>query len=407
MNKQILPLLLLLLLVVACTPEVAPTPRPVDNDDNGDRPRTADVEPTEIVPTQVVAPTSAAAPTATAEPVPTATVTAAPTATPEEAGLTGPDINFANIQLTLSKSVANRLYPIEEENGQQVMLLADENGRCGEVACFHFFHLSDADWQEESITDLAQAIIDQDPNFRFEFGSATLLLQSRTQYIVTDHIAGVAALTLHAQYPAVANNKDLRFQFWGFTLDGGTAVSLNIPITHPGLAPDGNPTQASGPNLAIPLPTVNSSDDEAVLAAVRAYDAEVAAFLDTVADAQFLPSLTDIEAILDSVQVGKVTHFGNANAAIQGRWLFSEAVDENLSASYSYFFDDGWLWFEGYPPRAWSGRYEIIDETPEQIVLQLTSLHEEGEELDDRLMTITVNADGTLTIDGQGPFAQP
>ncbi|WP_420629179.1 LVIVD repeat-containing protein [Candidatus Leptofilum sp.] len=92
-------------------------------------------------------------------------------------------------------------------------------------------------------------------------------------------------------------------------------------------------------------------------------------------------------------------------AAIQGRWSYTEAVDENFSASYSYFFEDGELSFEGYPPRFWSGNYEVVEESSEQIVLSLTNMDEEGEPLDDRLMTIDINSDGTLLIDGQGSYA--
>ena len=119
---------------------------------------------------------------------------------------------------------------------------------------------------------------------------------------------------------------------------------------------------------------------------------------------QLICMLGMILFFISSCTPTEATHFGAADAAIQGGWQFSEEVDTNFSASYNYFFNDGWVWFDGYPPRSWSGNYEFVDSSDSRITLQLTNLKEEGDLVEDRLITIEINADGTLMIDGKGPF---
>ncbi|WP_420629192.1 hypothetical protein [Candidatus Leptofilum sp.] len=96
-----------------------------------------------------------------------------------------------------------------------------------------------------------------------------------------------------------------------------------------------------------------------------------------------------------------------AEQKIQGSWSFSEAVDEDFHASYSYTFEDGLVRFSGYPPLEWNGRYRILPAENNLITLELFDLEDEDGPRDSYTLDLAVDSVAdAMMIGNKGPFTR-
>ncbi len=109
--------------------------------------------------------------------------------------------------------------------------------------------------------------------------------------------------------------------------------------------------------------------------------------------------------VVACAEVGSPT--AQAEQQIQGRWSFSEEVDEDFHASYSYTFEDGLVRFSGYPPLEWNGRYRILSAENNLITLELFDLEDEDGPRDSHTLDLAFgSAANAMMIGNKGPFTR-
>ena len=104
-------------------------------------------------------------------------------------------------------------------------------------------------------------------------------------------------LTENAQYPVSANNQDLFYHFEGVTRDGAYYVIAILPITAPALA------ETSESRAAIPAGGVAYPDLTDPKADMPGYYAAVTALLNGTPATAFVPALSQLDALLQSMRV--------------------------------------------------------------------------------------------------------
>jgi len=104
--------------------------------------------------------------------------------------------------------------------------------------------------------------------------------------------SGIRYLTQYAQYPATANNHDLFYTFQGLTSDGAYYVTAMLPVNATFLAADSNPDSPVPPD-GIPFHQGNPQE----------YYASVVEKLNATAPEAFTPSLSTLDALIQSFQV--------------------------------------------------------------------------------------------------------
>jgi hypothetical protein len=104
--------------------------------------------------------------------------------------------------------------------------------------------------------------------------------------------AGIRMVTQYDQAPIPVNNHELVYHFEGLTSDGANYVIVVFPINAATLPADGNPASPV-PAGGIPF----NQDDPA------AYFAAVSQSLNQAAPASFTPSLTALDALVESIGV--------------------------------------------------------------------------------------------------------
>ena len=105
---------------------------------------------------------------------------------------------------------------------------------------------------------------------------------------------GLRILTQYDQYPAPVNNRELIYQFQGLTNDGKYLVVAILPVSASILAEDEKP-EAAVPAGGIPLPASGGPD--------QAYYDNVTKALDAMYEDSFNPSLFQLDALIQSIQV--------------------------------------------------------------------------------------------------------
>ena len=123
--------------------------------------------------------------------------------------------------------------------------------------------------------------------------NAAKVFTAKMQLISFQSGSGVIFLTQYAQYPATVNNKEMFYNFQGLTSDGRFYIVAILPVNAPFLAPDDNP-QSVLPSDGIPL-TTEMPDD--------AYYAAVVSKLDQTAPDVFMPTLTQLDALIQSITI--------------------------------------------------------------------------------------------------------
>jgi hypothetical protein len=123
--------------------------------------------------------------------------------------------------------------------------------------------------------------------------NAVQLLRAQVQYLAFDSGRGVRFLTFYAQNAAPLSNPGLLYVYQGLTDDGRYVVSAILPVSAPILDP-------AAP--AVPFPTADASGGFQP----EAYEAYLAALverLNTVGPAEVTPDLSQLDALVQSLQV--------------------------------------------------------------------------------------------------------
>lgn len=106
---------------------------------------------------------------------------------------------------------------------------------------------------------------------------------------------GIRWLTQYAQYFAPVNNFELFYLYQGLTQDQNFYVIAVLPVMHPALAMDDNPNAALPPG-GIPYPAEDWSQAEE-------YYRQVRNLLETTPPDSFTPRLSDLDALIVSLNV--------------------------------------------------------------------------------------------------------
>lgn len=120
------------------------------------------------------------------------------------------------------------------------------------------------------------------------------LLTAKMQVVNFQTGRGVRFLTQYDQYPAIINNRELFYLFHGLTTDGKYYIVAMFPVQSSILAQDEKPESAV-PQGGVPLPAQGGPNDT--------YYAEVTKALDAMYEDSFNPSLFQLDALVQSINV--------------------------------------------------------------------------------------------------------
>jgi hypothetical protein len=109
---------------------------------------------------------------------------------------------------------------------------------------------------------------------------------------------GLRVLAEYAQFTAPVNNHELFYHFQGITADGKYYVIAVLPISSPLLAETSDPGAAI-PSGGVPFPGYDSAD----ASVFQAYYEQVATALQSASPDSFKPSLTQLDALIGSLEV--------------------------------------------------------------------------------------------------------
>ena len=149
------------------------------------------------------------------------------------------------------------------------------------------------------LQNIVSAVVPTTPDQlpRVPFFNAAQDFASNFQSVSFQNGSGIRFLTQYDQYPAPINNHDLFYHFQGFSADGNYYIVAIFPITAPGLGESSDPESAvdiggvAYPNMGDP------SDDW------KAYYAAAANLLDATAPESFMPSISQLDALIQSMWV--------------------------------------------------------------------------------------------------------
>jgi hypothetical protein len=126
--------------------------------------------------------------------------------------------------------------------------------------------------------------------------NAAQIIHTKGQYVTFKNGTGIRYLTQFDQAFLPINNQEVIYTFQGLTSDGKYYVVAVLPVAAPVLAPTDD-YKATG-KAFVPFPA-DTSDPQVV----QRYFQDVLAKVDALADSEFMPSLTLLDAMLQSVQV--------------------------------------------------------------------------------------------------------
>ena len=129
------------------------------------------------------------------------------------------------------------------------------------------------------------------------FFNAGQVFASNVQLIQFQNGQGVRFLTEYAQYFAPVNNHELFYHFQGLTSDGEYYVIAILPITVQVLAESSDPG-APLPSGGIPYPDITNPDAD-----WAGYYNAVSALLNGTSSEAFVPTLTKLDQLIQSMQV--------------------------------------------------------------------------------------------------------
>ena len=129
------------------------------------------------------------------------------------------------------------------------------------------------------------------------FFNAGQLFASNIQAISFQNGSGIRFLTEYGQYPAPVNNNELFYHFQGFTSDGEYYIVAILPITALGLS------DSSDPAAAIAIGGVAYPNMGDTNANWEGYYGAATNLLDTTAPDDFTPSISQLDALIQSLLV--------------------------------------------------------------------------------------------------------
>lgn len=129
------------------------------------------------------------------------------------------------------------------------------------------------------------------------FFNAAQLFASNIQAVSFQNGSGIRFLTEYGQYPAPVNNHELFYQFQGFSADGEYYIVAIFPITAPGLSESSDPESAVAIG-GVAYPKMGDPSDN-----WKAYYAAAASLLDATSPEAFTPSLSQLDALIQSMWV--------------------------------------------------------------------------------------------------------
>ncbi len=116
-------------------------------------------------------------------------------------------------------------------------------------------------------------------------------LQARVKFLTFEGGQGVRYLTQLGQGPEPINNEGLFYTFQGLTDDGANYVAAILPVAHAALPES--------------VASVPESERQAQLENFGQYVADTTAMLEAQAEDSFTPSLAQLDALMQSIQVGQ------------------------------------------------------------------------------------------------------
>jgi hypothetical protein len=129
------------------------------------------------------------------------------------------------------------------------------------------------------------------------FFNAQQVFASNIQNISFQNGSGIRFLTEYGQYPAPVNNHELFYQFQGFSADGEYYIVAIFPITSPGLSESSDPESAVAIG-GVAYPKMGDPSDT-----WKAYYTAAANLLDATSPDSFTPSLSQLDALIQSMWV--------------------------------------------------------------------------------------------------------
>jgi hypothetical protein len=129
------------------------------------------------------------------------------------------------------------------------------------------------------------------------FFNAAQVFASNIQAVSFQNGSGIRFLTEYGQYPAPVNNHELFYHFQGFTNDGEYYIVAIFPITAPGLGESSDPESAVAIG-GVAYPSMGDPSDD-----WEAYYTAAANLLDATSPESFTPSLSQLDALIQSMWV--------------------------------------------------------------------------------------------------------
>lgn len=129
------------------------------------------------------------------------------------------------------------------------------------------------------------------------FFNAAQVFASNVQAVSFQGGGGVRFVTEYAQAPVPVNNHDLFYNFQGLSRDGNYYIIAIFPVTAPNLAETSDPA-APIPAGGVAFPDTSSSNPD-----FQGYYAAITELLNGTAPEAFSPSLSQLDALIQSMQV--------------------------------------------------------------------------------------------------------
>jgi len=129
------------------------------------------------------------------------------------------------------------------------------------------------------------------------FFNAAQVFASNVQAVAFQGGGGVRFVTEYAQAPLPVDNHDLFYNFQGLSRDGTYYIIAILPVTAPNLAETGDLT-APVPAGGVAFPDLNSANPD-----TQGYYAAITELLNGTDSGAFSPSLSQLDALIQSMQI--------------------------------------------------------------------------------------------------------
>ncbi len=255
-----------------------------------------------------------------ASPIPTQA--SANTASPSQAASQGLPVTFANVNLILPNGLASGAA------GENVPAVSDPNGPIWDVAPAYIrftlqgYPLQNTLYQPMILIYPAQdyaavspgaqislqrlqailaspaAPLTNDLLPRLPFANADQMIGGAPKIVSFQNGSGVRVVTMYGQAVGPINNHDLFYHYEGLSTDGKYYVVTTLPVKAPILAASNDPA-APVPTGGVSFPGYNVTDPTEF----NTYFQAVTDKLSAAAPESFMPTLTDLDALIQSVRI--------------------------------------------------------------------------------------------------------